>query len=420
MPANRQPFLLPYEPDGAYAGAVATPDAARRPHRPRATLRDGESVTFLELFFDLVLVLALTQATAIMAADPSWSGLAKGVLVLGVMWWAWVGYAWLTSVIDPEAGWTRLVIAGAMAGLLVASISLPEAFDDSAIIFAVAYGAVRYSQLALFWLAAEGEDAADLRRSVAGLAVGTTVAVGLIVGAAFLDGTAQGLLWLTAIAFDVLGPYVFGSEGWRLSPRHFAERHGLIIIIALGESIVAIGVGADPGLGGLEIVAAILGMGVAFAMWWMYFDVVEKVASRRLQNATPGKEQNEIARDSFSYLHFPMVLGIVFVALGLKKTLGHVEDPLKLQVATAMFGGMAIYLFAHLAFRWRNVHRFSAQRLVVAILCLATIPLALELPALASLTLLAVYALGLIAYETWKFRAVRGELLARLAADGHH
>lgn len=405
-----------------YSGAVATPDTARRGHFPRATLRDGETVTFLELFFDLLLVLALTQATAIMAADPSWSGLAKGVLVLGVMWWAWVGYAWLTSVINPDEGWTRVVIGASMAALLVAAISLPEAFDDESVTFAVAYGLVRYGQLGLFWLGAvaAGEDGAALRRSIAGLAVGSTVAVGLILGASFTDGTAQGLIWLVAILLDMAGPYVFGSEGWRLSPRHFAERHGLIMIIALGESIVAIGIGAEAGLGGPEIVAVVLGMAVVFAMWWMYFDVVEKVASRRLQMAKPGNEQNEIARDSFSYLHFPMVMGIVFVALGLKKVLGHVDDPLKIEIATAMFGGMAMYLFAHLAFRWRNVHRFSAQRLVVALLCLLTIPLATELEALVSLAILTVLATGLIIYETWKFRHVRADLLARLAADDHH
>lgn len=401
---------------------MATPDTARRAHLPRASLRDGETVTFLELFFDLVLVLALTQATAIMAADPSWSGLAKGVLVLGVMWWAWVGYAWLTSAINPDEGWTRVVIAGAMAALLVCAITLPEAFDDESLTFAIAYGVVRYGQLGLFWLGAQagGEDTADLRRSIIGLVVSSTVGVALILTASFFDGTTQGLIWLLAIALDMIGPYLFGAEGWRLSPRHFAERHALIMIIALGESIVAIGIGAKASVGDVEIVAVILGMAVVFSMWWMYFDVVEKVASRRLQNAAPGKEQNEIARDSFSYLHFPMVMGIVFVALGLKKTLGHVDEHLKIEVATAMFGGMALYLFAHLAFRWRNVHRFSAQRLVVAILCLLTIPLAKQIDAIASLAILTALAVGLITYETWKFRAVRAELLARLAEHDHH
>ncbi len=123
------------------------------------------------------------------------------------------------------------------------------------------------------------------------------------------------------------GPYLFGSEGWKLVPGHFAERHGLIIIIALGESIVAIGAGAEVGVDAGVVAAAVIGMGAAAALWWLYFDVVALVAARRLSNATPGREQNEIARDSFSYLHFPMVAGIVLLALGLKKTLGDVDEP---------------------------------------------------------------------------------------------
>lgn len=388
-----------------------------KPHLPRTALRESETVSFLELFFDLVFVLALTQATALMAADPSWTGLGRGALVLAVMWWAWVGYSWLTSVVNPETGPNRLVIGGAMAGLMVAAVAIPGAFGEQALLFAVSYGFVRYAQLALFWLAAPpGEEGDALRASVGALALGTTVGIGLLVGAAFTDGAVQGGLWALAIAFDMVGPYLFGSEGWRVSPKHFAERHGLIIIIALGESIVAIGAGVSGEIGSIEVLGIVLGVSLAFALWWMYFDVVEKVASRRLQMATPGKEQNEIARDSFSYLHLPMVAGIVFIALGLKKTLGHVDDPLKIEVATAMFGGMAMYLFAHLAFRWRNVHRFSSQRLIVALLSLAAILPATEVASIWALAFLTATAILLIAYELWRFRNVRAQLLAKLGA----
>ena len=164
-------------------------------------------------------------------------------------------------------------------------------------------------------------------------------------------------------------PFFFGAEGWKLVPGHFAERHGLIIIIALGESIVAIGVGAESGVDAGVVVAAVVGVIVAAALWWLYFDVVALVAERRLSNAEPGREQNEIARDSFSYLHFPMVAGIVLLALGMKKTLGDVGDPLKLVPAVATLGGTAVYLLAHVAFRWRNVHRFSIQRLLARCSC---------------------------------------------------
>ena len=161
------------------------------------------------------------------------------------------------------------------------------------------------------------------------------------------------------------GPYCSSTpRAGGSRPAHFAERHGLIVIIALGESIVAIGVGAEGNVDAGVVVAAVLGIAVAGALWWLYFDVVALVAERRLSNAAKGRERNEVARDSFSYLHLPMVAGIVLLALGLKKTLEHVDDPLKLVPAVAMLGGIALYLLAHVAFRWRNVHRFSTQRRV--------------------------------------------------------
>jgi low temperature requirement protein LtrA len=213
------------------------------------------------------------------------------------------------------------------------------------------------------------------------------------------------------------GPYFFGAEGWKLVPGHFAERHGLIVIIALGESIVAIGVGAEVGLDAGVVAAAVLGVFVAAALWWLYFDVVALVAERRLTNAAEGRERNEIARDSFSYLHFPMVAGIVLLALGLKKTLLDVDDPLKLVPAVATFGGTALYLLAHVAFRWRNVHRFSTGRLLCALAVLALIPVGVELPALVTLGILAG-ALGvLIAYEAVAFAELRDRLRHQLATE---
>ena len=155
-------------------------------------------------------------------------------------------------------------------------------------------------------------DDPGFRLAVTGLGVGTAVGVGLLVAASFADGALQGGLWALALLLDMAEPYLFGSEGWKLSPSHFAERHGLIVIIALGESIVAIGVGAE----GLEVdagvvAASVLGIGVAAALWWLYFDIVALVAERRLAHAAVGREQNEIARDSFSYLHFPMLAVLV-------------------------------------------------------------------------------------------------------------
>jgi len=381
-----------------------------------AVLRSEERVKPLELFFDLVFVLALTQCTALMADVPSWEGLAQSMLILGVLWWSWVGYAWLTSVVDPEEGVVRFAIFAAMAGLLVVALCVPEAFDDSALLFACAYGLVRGGQIVLFIVASR--DTPELRRSVLGLAVGTAIGVGLLVAASFADDALQGALWALALGLDMGEPYLFGSEGWKLEPAHFAERHGLIIIIALGESIVAIGIGAE----GLEVdagvvAAAVLGVGAAAALWWLYFDIVALVAERRLSRAAVGREQNDIARDSYSYLHFPMVAGIVLLALGLKKTLEHVGDPLETVPAVAMLGGTAVYLLAHVAFRWRNVHRFSIQRLLCAVFLCALIPVALEVDALVTLAVLVAALSVLIAYETLRFAELRDKMRHQLAGE---
>ena len=378
-------------------------------------MRTGERVMPLELFFDLVFVLALTQCTALMADKPTWEGLAQGLLVLGVLWWCWVGYSWLTSVVDPEEGVVRFAIFGAMAGLLVAALCVPEAFDDRAVLFAVCYGVVRVGQIVLFMAASR--DDPGLRRSVLGLAGSTALGLGLLLTAAATDGALQGSIWAVAILLDIGGPYFFGSEGWKLMPGHFAERHGLILIIALGESIVAIGVGAEGGVDAGVVAAAVVGMAVAAAIWWLYFDIVALVAERRLANATPGREQNEIARDSFSYLHFPMVAGIVLLALGLKKTLEHTDDPLKLVPAVALLGGVAMYLLAHVAFRWRNVHRFSVQRVLCAVVLVAFLPLAVELDALVSVTFVAVALAVLIVYETVRFAELRDRLRHQIETE---
>jgi low temperature requirement protein LtrA len=362
------------------------------------TLRDGERVTPLELFFDLVFVLAITQCTTLMSHHPTWSGLAQGLLVLGMLWWAWTGYSWLTSVIDPEEGAVRLVIFGAMAALLLVSLCVPEAFGGLALAFALIYGVVRSAQIALFMLASPDDDA--LRHSVLGLAASTAIAVVLLAAASLFDGLAQGALWALALFLDMAGPYFFGSEGWKLVPGHFAERHGLIMIIALGESIVAIGIGASHSLSLGIGTAAVLGVALTAAMWWIYFDIVAIVAGRRLSEAEVGKVQNEMARDSYSYMHLVMVAGIVLVALGLKTTIGHFGDHLHAVPAFAMLGGLAIYLLGHVGFRYRHVHTINRQRLLLAIVLLILVPVATEAPALATLAFANILIWAMIAYET--------------------
>jgi low temperature requirement protein LtrA len=380
---------------------------------PVALRRDGR-VSPLELLFDLVFVLALTQCTALMAAVPTVEGVAQAMLVLSALWWSWIGYSWLTSVVDPESGLVRLVVFVAMAGFLVAALCVPGAFGDAALVFALAYAVTRIAHIALFVLASRGDPA--LRSSVVGLAISTALGSGLLLGAAAADDRTQALLWVAALVVDLGGPFLFGAEGWKLVPEHFSERYGLIVIIALGESVVAIGAGVHPGthggIGGEVILAAVVATALVVALWWLYFDVVALVAARRLDNASPGRELNEIARDSFSLLHLPMVAGIALIALGLKKTLAHVDGELGTVPAAALLGGTALYLLAHVAFRLRNVHRLSVHRLVVAVLLLGLVPVATLVPAIVAVAGVTVLLCGLVAYETVRFAELRARLLA--------
>jgi low temperature requirement protein LtrA len=370
-------------------------------------MREGERVTPLELFFDLVFVLALTQCTSLVARTPTWKGMLEGVFVLAVLWWSWGGYAWLTSVVDPEEGSVRLAMFAAMAAFLIAALCVPGTFGTEALLFACAYAAVRAAHIALFLIASR--DDAQLRHSVLGLAVSTAIGVGLLFAAALArgGGAPQLGLWGAALLLDMGGPYLFGVEGWKLVPEHFAERHGAIVIIALGESIVAVGIGAHASIGAGTVAVAVLGIVVAAALWWTYFDVTAIVAARRLARSRAGRERNAIARDSYSYLHFPMVAGIALVAVGIKRTLLAVSHPLALVPAAALLGGGAVYLLAHVAFRLRNVGTLSGRRLVCALVLLALLPAARSLPALATLGLLAGALVALILYEALRYADVR-------------
>ena len=381
-----------------------------------AVLREEERVTPLELFFDLVFVLAITQCTALMAATPTWEGIVRGLLVLGVLWWCWVGYAWLTSVVDPEEGAVRLAIFASMAALLVAALAVPHVFNDTGLVFAVSYGFARYAQVVLLYIA--GRDNPNLRHSVVtGLSFSTAIGITLLVVASQVDGLAQGALWAAALALDMAGPLFFGVEGWMLVPAHFAERHGLILLIAIGESIVAVGAGASSEIDAGIVTAAVLGIAVAAALWWLYFDVVVIVATRKLARAKPGREQNSMARDSYSFLHLPMIAGIVLVALGMKKTLAHVDQHLEIEPATAMFGGMALYLLAHVAFRFRNLRTINKQRLVTAFLLVALLPVVVAVDALVALALMSALLVLLIAYETIRFADARDRIRHELARE---
>jgi low temperature requirement protein LtrA len=367
-----------------------------------------ERVVPLELFFDLVFVFAVTQVTGLLSDDPTWSGLLRGLLLLGALWWAWGAYAWLTNTLDPEEGAVRLAMLGAMGAMLLVALAVPGAFEDDGVLFGVAYFAVRVLHLVLYAIAARGDP--DLLGAVVRLTPTAVTGPALIVVAGFLDGPAQIALWAAALGIDYLGALFGRMRGFRVSPGHFAERHGLVVIIALGESIVAIGVGAaglalDAGV----VAAALLGMGVAAALWWAYFDWVAIIAQRRLTEAR-GAARALLARDAYSYLHLPMVAGIVLFALGVKKTLEHVGDPLETIPALGLCGGLALYFLAHVGLRLRIGGGLGHGRPVAALVLVALVPVAVTVPALAALALAAVVCAALIAYEALRYRDVRAQI----------
>jgi low temperature requirement protein LtrA len=378
-----------------------------------------QRVTPLELFFDLVFVYAITQVTLLMSNDTTWSGIGRGLLVLAALWWAWTGYAWLTNTLEPEEGEVRAGMFAAMAAMLVVALAVPEAFDADAVLFGVAYLVVRLLHLLLYAIA--GKRDPDLLGAVLRFMPSATLAPVIIVAAGFFDGAAQAVLWVIALAVDYLGALIGRGQGWRVSPAHFAERHGLIVIIALGESIVAIGVGAaGVSLTAGVVSAAVLGIVVIAALWWAYFDVYAVLAQRELSE-TSGATRARLARDYYSYLHLPMIAGIVLFALGLKKTIGQPGEPLATVSAVALCGGLSLYFLAQVALRVRLVplvRRTTTERpgwvgpgrLVTGIAMLALLPAALELSALVALALVAALCCTLIAWDVVHYREHRIEV----------
>jgi low temperature requirement protein LtrA len=363
-----------------------------------------QKVKPLELFFDLVFVFAFTQVTAMMADDATWAGLGRGMLVLAALWWCWGAYAWLTNAIDPDEGSTRLAMFASMGAILLAALAVPDAFGDDDLLFAVAYFVARALHVVLF---AEASDSVDIRQAAIRLGYTAIPGPALLVVAAFLDGDAQIALWLGALGLDYGGPLVFGVRGFTVSAAHFAERFQLVVIIAIGESIVAIGTGVgDLALTADVIAAALLGITLAVTLWWSYFDVVALVAARHFHAAT-GHDRVLMARDSYSYIHLLLIAGIVLIALGVKKTLAHVDEPLESPAALALMGGVATYLAGHLAFRLRNVGTINRPRLIAAIVAIALYPVVTSMDALVALALAAGLMTALIAYEAIAYREAR-------------
>ncbi|HEY0125835.1 MAG TPA: low temperature requirement protein A [Blastococcus sp.] len=390
---------------------------------------ERHAVTTLELFFDLVFVFAFTQVTAFMADDLSWRGALRGLVLFALLWFVWCSYTWLGNQARADEGVVRLAMIVAMGAMFLVALAIPEAWGDEGggisapVVLAVALAVVRVVHLGVYAVAALGDG--RLRTQLVRTAIPVGIAVTMLVVGAVVGGPTQTVLWAIALVVDYTGVYASGTD-WRLpAPGHFAERYGLIVIIALGESIIAVGVGvADLPLTVPTIAAAILGLLVSVALWWAYFDVVAPVAERELRRRE-GADRVRLARDSYTYLHFPMVAGVIYLALGVKKVAEYVgdeshhtlTDPLPATALWALYAGVVAYLLAHLGFRLRNVGSINRPRAVVAVV-LSLAPLAVgSLPALVALAVLAVVLVALIVFEVVRYAEARAAVRAEAA---HH
>ncbi len=372
-------------------------------------------VTPRELFFDLVFVFAFTQVATLLADDPTFAGIGRGVLVLGALWWAWAAYAWLTNIVDPEEEVVGAALLFALIAMFIAALAVPGVFEDDGVLFGAAFFVVCLLHATLYAVAGRGDR--DLLGAVLRVAPASLGGATLILVAGFADG-ARTWLWLAALVVSYGGALLSGSAGWRLHPSHFAERHGLVVIIALGEAFIAIGIGANGiDIGPGEVVAAILGLLVATSLWLAYFDFFA-IRGEQMLRDREGAERAALARDLYTYAHFPMIVGIVLFAFAMKTIVGHVGDELDSPAAFALCGGSALYLLTFTVVRIRIARRLelSRGRFTAAVALLLVLPIATAVPALAALALVTAVWLALHAYELIWWREARAESRALIAS----
>jgi low temperature requirement protein LtrA len=363
--------------------------------RPDGQPGQAERVSTLELFFDLVFVFTITQLTAVLSADPTLRGLLRVVLMLGVIYWMYGGYAWLTNAVAPDRAARRLVLLGGMAGYLVLALTIPQAFAGGDLAFGLAYLVVVSIHAGLFSRTSE----AGTVRALVRLAPFNLASALLVLGAVVAGGTAGYLLWAAAFALEWVTPLVTGIGGFRVAPAHFVERHGLVVIVALGESVVAIGIGAAGLPVDLALVSvAVLGLVLAACLWWAYFGGDDSRAEEALA-AVPEDRRAAVAVRAFGYWHLPILLGIIALAAGLKDAIGHAFDPLDPAHALLLAGGVATFLAGDLGFRHVLALGPARHRAAAAVLALATIPVGLATTAVLQLTALAVALCACLATE---------------------
>jgi low temperature requirement protein LtrA len=364
--------------------------------RPPEEAERTDRVSTLELFFDLVFVFTITQLTALLSGDPTLRGLLRVVLALGVIYWMYGGYAWLTNAVAPDRAARRLVLLGGMAGFLVLALTIPRAFSGDDLAFGLAYLVVVSIHTGLY----SRTSVTHTVRALVRLAPFNLASALLVLGAVVADGPAVYLLWAAAFALEWVTPLVTGIGGFRVAPVHFVERHGLVVIVALGESVVAIGIGAAGQPVDLALTSvAVLGLLLAACLWWAYFGGDDSRAERALA-AVPEDRRAAVAVRAFGYWHLPILLGIIVLAAGLKHAIGHPFGRLDAAHALLLAGGAAIFLAGDVGFR--RTLRLGPGRLraAAAVLALATIPVGLNASALFQLSSLGIVLSGWLAAES--------------------
>ncbi len=325
----------------------------------------------VELLWDLVFVFAITQVTTLLWRDLTWKGFGRAMLVLALVWWAWSAFVWAANAQVADSPTLRASLLVSSIAIFIAGLSVPHAFGSEATLFAVSYAVVRFLHLGLYADASKRGNAAWA--AIAGFAVTVTIGMALLIAGSFASGAARTGLWVLAAAIDYAGPAWLTRERLRglqhVAVAHFAERYSLFVIICLGESIVAIGVGAlgsssERALTGELVVAVALGLLITVGMWWTYFEGFAGRAEERL------REHDDpvlAAADGYSYLHLVIVAGIITFAVGVKVlTRDSVSMPLPGPARLALCGGVAMYLVGHAAFALRMVGEVEYGKLAVA------------------------------------------------------
>jgi low temperature requirement protein LtrA len=370
---------------------------------------EAERPTSVEIFFDLVFVFALTRVIQLMGNPPTALEMAHGLIVLMLLWIAWSNYTWLGNQARVDMGVFRAGTLTAMAAIFVIALVIPAAWRhdaatlDGPLTLAVAYVTLSGLHLILYRYAASGNR--RLRTTVRRFADVELLSWAALVAGAFVGGTGQTLLWAAAFLITYVGGYIASlTSGWQLrSPSHFTERHDLAMIIVLGESLFSVGTGVGRTLNRMPVfVAALLAFVATTCLWDLYFGRVAPVASRALASQSQ-ERRSRVASNGYSLAHFPLIAGVIYVALGIEQVLvelshaGHQRLPWS--TITALYGGAALYLVGRAVFLRIATGSSPPGQLVAAGVALLLAPFARALPALAALGLLTVFLVALAGYE---------------------